>query len=186
MLRYRLWDIDIIINRMLVYGLLTASTLGLYVLVVFGAGALLRGQNDVFFSLLATALIAALLQALRQWLQQGVNRLMFGERNEPYRVLSRLGQRLEETLPSDSLLPTIVETVAHALKLPYVAIVLKREQVSPGAMPAVALAAFGTSGGSAADTRVSLVHQGKQLGELVLSPRQRGEGLTCNVHVSDW
>jgi hypothetical protein len=98
------------------------------VLVVFGASALLRTQNDVFFSLLATALIAVLFQPLRQWLQQGVNRLMFGERNEPYRVLSRLGRRLEVSLPTESVLPTIVETVAHALKLPYVAIAWKREQ----------------------------------------------------------
>src|SRR6266516_3725131 len=128
MLRSRLWDIDVLINRTLVYALLTASTLGLYVLVVFGAGALLRTQNDVFFSLLATALMAVLFQHLRQWLQHRVNRVMFGDRNEPYRVLSRLGQRLEETLPAKSVLPTIVETVAHALKLPYVAITWKREQ----------------------------------------------------------
>ena len=178
LLRYRLWDIDILINRTLVYALLTASTLGLYVLVVFGAGALLRVQNDLFFSLLATALIAVLFQPLRQWLQQGVNRMMFGDRNEPYRVLSRLGQRLEETLPADTLLPTIVETVAHALKLPYVAIDWKREQVPLGAEPPLPVAAFGTSRGSTADTRVPLIHQGKHLGELILSPRQRGEELT--------
>ncbi len=178
LLRYRLWDIDIIINRTLVYTLLTVSTLGLYVLVVFGASSLLRAQNDLFFSLLATALIAVLFQPLRQWLQHGVNRLMFGDRNEPYRVLSRLGQRLQETVPADTVLPTIVETVAQALKLPHVAIVWKREQIPPGAESSLLVAAFGTSRGSAADTRVPLVHQGKHLGELVLSPRQRGEELT--------
>jgi signal transduction histidine kinase len=177
-LRSRLWDIDVLINRTLVYALLTASTLGLYVLVVFGASALLRAQNDVFFSLLATALIAVLFQPLRQWLQHGVNRLMFGDRNEPYRVLSRLGRRLEESLPAASVLPTIVETVAHALKLPYVAIAWKREQPSPGAESPLLVAAFGTSGGGRAVTRVPLIHQGKHLGDLVLSPRGRGEELT--------
>src|SRR6266699_309583 len=178
LLRYRLWDIDILINRTLVYALLTASTLGLYVLVVFGASSLLRAQNDVFFSLLATALIAVLFQPLRQWLQQGVNRVMFGDRNEPYRVLSRLGQRLEETLQASSVLPTIVETVAHALKLPYVAIAWKREQLPLGAESPLPVAAFGTSGGGRAITRVPLIHQGKHLGDLVLSPRGRGEELT--------
>ncbi len=177
-LRARLWDIDILINRTLVYALLTASTLGLYVLVVFGASSLLRAYNDLVFSLLATALIAVLFQPLRQWLQYGVNHLMFGERNEPYRVLSRLGQRLEETLPADTVLPTVAETVARALKLPYVAIVRKREQVPVGAQTLLLTAAFGTSSGSAAETRVPLVHQGKHLGELVLSSRQRGEALT--------
>ncbi len=178
LLRYRLWDIDVLINRTLVYALLTASTLGLYVLVVFGASVLLRTQNDVFFSLLATALIAVLFQPLRQWLQQGVNRVMFGDRNEPYRVLSRLGQRLEETLQASSVLPTIVETVAHALKLPYVAIAWKREQPPLGAESPLPVAAFGTSGGGRAVTRVPLIHQGKHLGDLVLSPRGRGEELT--------
>ncbi len=178
MLRSRLWDIDVLINRTLVYALLTASTLGLYVLVVFGAGALLRTQNDVFFSLLATALIAVLFQPLRQWLQHRVNRVMFGDRNEPYRVLSRLGQRLEETLPAKSVLPTIVETVAHALKLPYVAITWKREQPPLGAESPLLVAAFGTSGGGRAVTQVPLIHQGKHLGDLVLSPRGRGEELT--------
>jgi signal transduction histidine kinase len=178
LLRHRLWDIDILINRTLVYALLTASTLGLYVLVVFGASSLLRAQNEVFLSLLATALIAVLFQPLRQWLQHGVNRVLFGDRNEPYRVLSRLGQRLEETLPAESLLPTIVETVAHALKLPYVALVWKREQVPPGTEPPLLAAAFGTSRGRAVETRVPLVHQGKHLGELILSPRGREEELT--------
>src|SRR6266852_2640960 len=168
LLRYLLWHIDILIN----------STLGLYVLIVFGASALLRAHNDLFFSLLATALIAVLFQPLRQWLQHGVNRVMFGDRNEPYRVLSRLGQRLEETLPAESVLPTIVETVAHALKLPYVAIAWKREQPPLGAELPLPVAAFGTSGGGRAVTRVPLIHQGKHLGDLMLSPRGRGEELT--------
>ena len=177
-LRYHLWDIDILINRTLVYTFLTASTLGLYVLVVFGASALLRTRNDLFFSLLATALIAVLFQPLRQQLQRGVNRLLYGESNEPYRVLSRLGQRLQETLPADTLLPTIVETVAHALKLPYVALTWKQDRASPGTIEMAPLTSYGTNPHGSAPIRVSLLHQGKHLGDLLLSPRQRGEDLT--------
>ena len=177
-LRYRLWDIDILINRTLVYTLLTVSTLGLYVLIVFGASALLRTHNDLFFSLLATALIAVLFQPLRQQLQLGVNRLLYGERNEPYRVLSRLGQRLQETLPADTLLLTIVETVAHALKLPYVALTWKQDQPSFGTEGMTPLASFGTHPHGSAPIRVSLLHQGKHLGDLLLAPRQRREELT--------
>src|SRR5579859_3141112 len=177
-LRYRLWDIDILINRALVYTLLTASTLGLYVLIVFGASALLHTQNDLFFSLLATALIAVLFQPLRQQLQLGVNRLLYGERNEPYRVLSRLGQRLQETLPADTLLLTIVETVAHALKLPYVALTWKQNRSSLGTVEITPLASYGTNPHGSAPVRVSLLHQGKHLGDLLLSPRQRREELT--------
>src|SRR5207248_8217358 len=143
-----------------------------------GLGSVFSALGNLFLSLLATGLVAVLFQPLHQRLQRAINHLMFGERNEPYRVLSRLGQRLEETLPAESFLPTIVETVAHALKLPYVAIVWKREQPPPGAESPLLVAAFGTSGGGRAVTRVPLIHQGKHLGDLVLSPRGRGEELT--------
>src|SRR6266849_4011326 len=126
--RHHLWDIDLIINRTLVYGALTLSVIGLYVLVVIGLGSLIQVQGNVLLSLLATGLIALLFQPLRLRLQRGVNRLMYGERDDPYAVLSRLGSHLEATLVPEKVLPTIVETVAQALKLPYVAIALLPEQ----------------------------------------------------------
>ena len=89
-LRYRLWDIDLLINRTLVYGLLTASIIGLYLLVVVGLGTLFSVLGNLLLSLLATGLIAVLFQPLRERLQRGVNSLMFGERDEPSRMLSRL------------------------------------------------------------------------------------------------
>jgi hypothetical protein len=59
-----------------------------------------------------------------------VNCLLYGQRDEPYAVITGLSQRLEGTLAPNAILPTIVETVAQALKLPYVAILLKREDKS--------------------------------------------------------
>jgi signal transduction histidine kinase len=124
-LRYRLWDIDLLINRALVYGALSAVVVGLYVLVVGSLGAFLQARGSLLVSLLATGLIAVLFAPLRERLQRGVNRLMYGERDDPYAVLSRLGERLEATLAPQAVLPTIAETVAQALKLPYVAIELE-------------------------------------------------------------
>ncbi len=111
-LRYRLWDIDLIINRTLVYGALSASVIGMYVLVVVYLGALLRTGNNPVISLVATGLVAVLFQPLRSLLQRAINRLMYGERDDPYAVLARLGSRLEATLVPEKVLPTIVETVA--------------------------------------------------------------------------
>jgi signal transduction histidine kinase len=128
--RHHLWDIELIINRTLVYGTLTLSVIGLYALVVVGLGTLIQVQGNIVLSLLATGLIAVLFQPLRLRLQRGVNRLLYGERDDPYGVLSRLGSRLESTLAPEKVLPTIVETVAQALKLPYVAIALLPEQES--------------------------------------------------------
>lgn len=169
-LRYRLWDIDILINRTLVYGLLTASVIGLYLLVVVGLGTLLSVQGNLLIALLATGLIAVLFQPLRERLQRAVNRLMFGERDEPYRVISRLGSRLEATLAPDAVLPTIVETVAQALKLPYAALTLKQEQEF------VIVASYGTLRSEV--IRLPLVYQSEQLGELVLASRGPSESFT--------
>ena len=99
---------------------------GLYILVVASLGALLQAQGSLFASLLATGLIAVLFAPLRDRLQRAVNRLMYGHRDDPYKVLSGLGERLETTLAPNAVLPTIVESVAQALKLPYAAITLKR------------------------------------------------------------
>ena len=73
-------------------------------------------------SILATGLIAVLFNPLRQRLQQGVNRLMYGQRDDPLAVLSELGRQLENTAVPGETLPALVETIAETLKLPYVAI----------------------------------------------------------------
>ena len=124
--KYRLFAIDPIYNRALVYGGLTVGIVGLYVLIVGGVGAIFRTSGNLAISLVATGVVAILFQPLRGWLQRGANRLLYGERDEPYAVIARLGQRLGETLAPDAILPTIVETVAGALKLPYAAIALRR------------------------------------------------------------
>jgi signal transduction histidine kinase len=174
-LRYRLWDIDALINRTLVYGLLSACVIGLYILVVALLGTLLSQLGNLFISLLATGLVAVVFHPLRERLQQAVNRLMFGERDDPYRILLRLGSRLEATLSTDSVLPTIVETVAQALKLPYAAI--SWGQGASSCEPVVA-ASYGRAGERQAFVRVPLTYRQEQVGELWLAPRGTSEDLT--------
>ena len=90
-LKYRLYDIDLVINRTLVYGALTACVVAVYVLVVGYLGAAFQARDNLLVSLLATGLVAVLFQPLRARLQRGVNRLMYGERDDPYAQLSGLG-----------------------------------------------------------------------------------------------
>ena len=171
MLRSRLWDIDVLINRTLVYGTLTAIVVGVYVLVVSILSTLLHTFGDFPIALLATGLIAVLFQPLRARLQRMINHLMYGERDEPYAVLSHLGRRLEATLAPEAILPTIVETTARALKLPYAAIALKQgDEFIPAA-------SFGLS----QDTPfiLPLVYHTETIGQLRLSPRAPGETFTA-------
>src|SRR5216683_2985659 len=171
MLRSRLWDIDVLINRTLVYGTLTAIVVGVYVLVVSILGTLLHTFGDFPIALLATGLIAVLFQPLRARLQRMINRLMYGERDEPYAVLSHLGRRLEATLAPEAILPTIVETTARALKLPSVAIALKQGDEF------ITAASYGLS----QDTPfiLPLVYHTETIGQLRLSPRAPGEAFTA-------
>jgi signal transduction histidine kinase len=164
-LRYRLWDIDVIINRALVYGALTAIIGGTYVLVVGGLGTLLQARGNLLVSLLAAGVVAVLFAPLRDKLQRGVNRLMYGERDDPYAVISRLGERLESSPAPDTVLPTIVESVMEALRLPYAAITLKGIDVP--------VASTGEPVGK--PLRLPLVYRNETVGELLLGPRGPSE-----------
>lgn len=179
-LRHRLWDIDLIIRRTLVYTLLTSLVIGVYVAIVAGVGALLAsgpvaaaqpGASSPWpalpLQLVAAGAVAVLFQPARHWLQQRVNRLFYGEVDDPYAVVTRLGQQLENSLAPQTVLSTIVETVRTALKLPYVELRLdngERPITSNGLPPAVIPLPEQL-------TILPLVHQGEHVGELLLAPR---------------
>jgi signal transduction histidine kinase len=169
-LKYRLWDIDLFINRTLLYGALLAVMIGLYILVVGGLGVVFQASGNLLLSVLATGLIALLFHPLRVRLQRWINRLLYGQRDEPYAVLSRLGQRLEATLAPGAVLPAIVDTVREALKLPYAALSIKQGDVFT----------ITASAGRASEElmRLPLVYQHDPIGQLLVAPRAPGEALT--------
>ncbi|MCC6190799.1 MAG: sensor histidine kinase [Anaerolineales bacterium] len=169
-LRYRLYDIDLVINRTLVYSGLTVTVAVIYTLVVGLLGLLLQARGSLIASLFGVGLVAIVAQPVRDRFQRGVNRLMYGERDDPYAVLSRLGQRLGATFAPQAVLPTIVETVAQALKLPYAAITLKHAEAF------TTVAEHGRSTGQL--VRLPLTYQGEAVGQLVVSPRAPGEAFS--------
>ena len=171
-LKYRLYDIDLVINRTLVYGSLSAIVVAFYVLMVGGLGTLLQARGNLAVSLLATGLVAVLFQPMRERLQRMVNRLMYGERDEPYAVLSRLGRQLEGTLASEAALTSIVETVVQALKLPYAAIALEQDDEG------LAIAAEYGTPVSDEPVVLPLAYQKELVGQLIRAPRAPGEAFS--------
>ncbi|MGB5845508.1 MAG: GAF domain-containing sensor histidine kinase [Anaerolineales bacterium] len=169
-LRYRLYDIDFLFNRTLVYGALTITTMGIYVFIVGYLGNIFQAINQSAFAFLATGLVALIFQPLRQRLQRAVNRLMFGERDDPLSVLNSLSKRLEVASEPDAIVPSIVETVGQALKLPYVAI-----EVFNGTSTHI-IAAYGESRGIS--ERLPLIHQSKTIGQLVFARRSSHESFS--------
>jgi signal transduction histidine kinase len=183
-LRHRLFDLDLVINRALVWGTLTALTMGLYVLIVGALSALFRTSNSPLAFFLATGVIAVLFQPVRQRLQRAINRLMYGDRDDPYAVLSRLGQRLGGALAPDVIAPTIVESIATALKLPYVALTVGSNDFSRSGHGATEVATTSNQSKLLAawgappaypPLCLPLTHQGQAVGELILAPRGPGE-----------
>jgi two-component system NarL family sensor kinase len=166
-LRHRLLDIDVVINRTLVYATLTVLIVGLYVGSVTLLSVAFHRRTTLEISLLATAIVAVLFQPVRDRRPLEANRLLYGERQDPYTALTRLGQRLEATTLPDATLPGAAETIARALKLPYVAVELDLE----GQFRRVA------SWGQEVDgaLELPLIYQGNDLGRLVLGPRGPGE-----------
>lgn len=162
-LRYRLWDVDLVINRTLVYGTLTVGLTALYLAIVGGLGSLIQAHGNLLLSVLAAGLVAVLFAPLRGSLQTVVNRLMYGERDDPCRVLTRVGERVGAALAPEAALQAVSETVAHALKSSYVAIALRQ------ADPVAPVVSYGTPAGEL--LRFPLAYQGNMVGELLIAPR---------------
>lgn len=172
-LRYRLWDIDILISRTIVYGVLTTIVIGLYILIVGGFSELFQSNGNLFVSLLTTGLIAVLFQPVRDRLQRAVNRLVYGEREDPISFLTKLGQRLETLVAPDAVLPTIVEAISQALRLPYVAISLKE-----GTALALATEHGNPPASYSTCERFLLNYQNEPIGEILVSRRAGEDSFT--------
>ncbi|MBX3001539.1 MAG: GAF domain-containing sensor histidine kinase [Caldilineaceae bacterium] len=170
--KYRLYDIDILINRTLVYGALTMIVATIYVVIVAGSGRLFHNENNLIASLAATGVIAVLFHPLRSRLQGSIKRWLYGERDDPAGVLTRLTSQLETTGSSGSLLAVLVETIASSLKLPYVAIWLYTDD---GALTLVTQTGVQRT---EVDT-LPLLHQQETVGQLQVAPRAPGEALSA-------
>ena len=123
-LRRRLDGAEIAVRRSLVYGWLLAAGLAVYAGVVLVLNAVLRGHAQPVVALAAAAAVAVLYQPLRLRLQRAADRMLYGDRGDPYAVLAGLGRRLQAAGSAEQTLPETVQAIAAALRLPYVAVEL--------------------------------------------------------------
>lgn len=170
--RHNLWDIDLILNRTLVYGILTAGIIAFYTLIVGGVGALLHNRSNFLLSLVATGVIALLFQPVRERLQRTINRMIYGDRDDPYTVLSRLSKSLQETAARDQILSKITSNITQTLKLPFAAIEVEttegnfRPVATEGRRPATV-------------NEWPLCYQGQVIGRLVVGTRSPSDSFTA-------
>jgi signal transduction histidine kinase len=164
-LRYGLYDIDLLIHRTLLYGLLASVLIAVYAVVVVVATMLTPAQAHVIGTVVVVMALAPMHQALRARLDHW----LYGDRADPYRALSRLGEQLENPLRPGEVFPAVAKSVREALKLPYVAICLDTSAQSQ------LLAEHGHTR-HWPQLKVPMRHGGKQVGELVAEARAPEEG----------
>ena len=117
MLRYRLYDIDVVINRALVYGALAAFITAVYVAIVVGIGRLVGSGNrpNLALSIVATAVVAVAFQPVRERVERFANRLVYGKRATPYQVMAGFADRMAGTLSVDDVLPQMAEAASRGV-----------------------------------------------------------------------
>lgn len=159
MLREGLFDGDRLLNRTLVTVVLTALVAALFGLVAGFASSRIGGTTT---GAVAAAVVVALgLAPARQAVQRVVDRVLIGERADPYAALERLGARLGATIATDEVLPAVVRTVATSLLAPWAAVTLAGERTPT--------AEEGTP--TAAAIEVPLRHAGTDVGVLAVGLR---------------
>lgn len=169
-LRQRLWNIDPLVKRTLVYGSLSVCIVLIYTVTVLYLSRVFQSQDHYVASLLATAIVAVAFAPLKQWLQRQINRLMKGRHDDPYAVLLELGNQLIQPQNPDAMLNAVVQTVKDALRIPFTAIYT-------GIGGQTTLVA---SAGSLLNEEhvLPIIHRGIELGTLHIASRSPGEVFT--------
>ncbi len=108
-LRYRLWDLDIVIRKTVVVAVVTALISALYVTIVGGIGALVGSRLDTALAFAGAAVLAVAFQPIRRRAGGLADRLVYGRRATPYEVLSDFSGRVGEAYAADDVLPRMAQ-----------------------------------------------------------------------------
>jgi signal transduction histidine kinase len=112
-LKYRLYDIDVVINKTLVYGSMAAFITAVYVAIVVGIGHAIGSDRNLGLSVMATALVAVAFQPVRDRVKRLANRLVYGKRATPYEVLSEFSGGMAHAVATEELLPRMARIAAE-------------------------------------------------------------------------
>jgi len=162
-LRHRLLDIDMIVNRAAVVALATVLVAAGYVLVVVTVGLTVDGTNGFWSSLLATAVVALAFQPLRSWVVRVADRLAFGTAAAPYEALTDFSRRLGSSPDPSRLLPEVAEAAARAVNATQVTVVL---HVVAGADQAASWPPGRVGDPEAPGLELPVMHLGARLGSI--------------------
>ena len=114
-LKYRLYDIDVVIGRAVVFAVLAAFITIVYIGLVVGVGTLVGNDRSPLLSAVAAAVVAVAFQPVRERARRLANRVVYGKRATPYEVLAGFAERASETYSTDDVLPRLVRVLAEGI-----------------------------------------------------------------------
>ncbi len=174
-LRYRLWDLDLVIRKTVVFAVVAAFITVVYAVVLLAVPALIVGGERAFspLTLVTTVVVALLFQPVRARARHFADRLVYGKRATPYEVLSEFSERLSDAYSTDDVLPRMAQLLAAGSGAETVTIWLliggelrsvaswprERRPTDPRTLPAYAIARQGT---------FEVRHQGDLLGAITV------------------
>jgi two-component system, NarL family, sensor kinase len=165
--RYRLYEIDVVINRSLVWGVLAGFITAVYVAIVVGLGSLIDDRSNLALAVAATAAIAVIFEPVRQRIQRWANRLVYGSRATPYEVLAALNVPRETV---EDLVASGAEAIAGGIGAE--AVVIRGDDAVVSKWP------HGSAGRTAWDLELPMYHDGTRVGTVAVAKRQ-GDQLTA-------
>jgi signal transduction histidine kinase len=165
-LKYRLYDLDVVVRKTVVFGLLAVFVAVVYAGVVGLLGALVGGVSNSVASFVAATVLAIAFQPARERARRLADRLVYGQRATPYEVLADFSSRVGEAYAADDVLPRMAQVLASGTGAESATVWLRvGEELHP-------VATSPPDAEPGRDHAVEVVHQGESLGELsvVLPP----------------
>jgi signal transduction histidine kinase len=114
-LKYRLYDFDVVIRKAVVFAVLAAFITAVYIGLVVGVGAAVGTSRSPLLSGIAAAVVAVAFQPVRERARKLANRVVYGKRATPYEVLSVFTERAAETYSTEDVLPRLVQVLAEGI-----------------------------------------------------------------------
>ena len=160
-LRYRLYDIDLVLSKTLVFALLATFITVVYVAIVAAIGSLTGAS-----SLLATVIVAVLFQPARVRARRIANRLVFGERATPYEVMAGFSERVADAVSTEKVLPQMAEAAGAGVGAAEVTI---RVALPDGGERVERWQGPSAGGRTAEPWATTIVHQGEPVATLIVT-----------------
>ena len=172
--RYRLYDLDLVVSKALVYGILAALFTLVYVALVIGIGTVVGDRGNSFLTILTAVAIAVAFQPVRERVRHFANRIVYGKRATPYEVLSEFSDKVATSFAAEDVLPRMAQILATGTGASSARVWLRfGEELRPaaswpenGSVPAVAVEDGRPGGFGEGEDGVEVRHLGELLGAL--------------------